>query len=59
MEGLLLEYMDWDFPYISDTDNRRISFRELDAKRHEEWKEVLEISNDNKYAVYIYRLSEV
>lgn len=59
MEGLLLEYMDWDFPYISDTDNRRISFREVDAKRLEEWKEVLEMRYDNKDAVYISRLSEV
>ena len=59
MEGLLLEHMDWDFPYISDTDNRRISFREVAAKRLEEWKEVLEMRYDNKDAVYISGLSEV
>ena len=58
MESLLLEHMDWDFPYISDTDNRRISFREAASKRLEEWKEVLEMRYDNKDAVYISRLSE-
>lgn len=59
MDSLLLEHMDWDFPYISDIDNRRISFREVASKRLEEWKEVLEMRYDNKDAVYISRLSEV
>lgn len=59
MESLLLEHMDWNFPYISDTDNRRVSFREVASKRLEEWKEVLEMRYDNKDVVYISRLSEV
>lgn len=59
MESLLLEHMDWNFPYISDIDNRRVSFREVAFKRLEEWKEVLGMRYDNKDAVYISRLSEV
>ena len=59
MESLLIEHMDWDFPYIDDVDNRKISFREVVSKRLEDWKEVLEMRYDNKDAVYISRLSEV
>lgn len=59
MESLLLEHMDWDFPYIVGVDNRKRSFREAASKRLEEWKEVLEMRYDNKDAVYISRLSEV
>ena len=59
MESLLLEHMDWDFPYIDDADNRKISFREVVSKRLREGKEVLEMRYGNKDAVYISRLSEV
>lgn len=59
MESLLLEHMDWDFPYIDDADNRKISFREVVSKRLREWKGVLEMRYGNKDAVYISRLSEV
>ena len=58
MDRLLLEYLDWDFPYI-DADDKKQSFRKVITEEVKEWKEVLEKRYDNKEAVYIARLSEV
>lgn len=58
MESLLLENLDWDFPYIDAYDKKR-SFREVVSEEAREWKEVLEKRYDNREAVYISRLSEV
>lgn len=58
MDSLLLENLDWDFPYI-DADDKKRSFREIVFEEVREWKEVLEKRYDNKEAVYIARLSEV
>ena len=58
MDRLLLEYLDWDFPYI-DADDKKQSFRKVISEEVKEWKEVLEKRYDNKEAVYIARLSEV
>lgn len=58
MDRLLLEYLDWDFPYI-DADDKKQSFRKVITEEVKEWKEVLEKRYDNKDAVYIARLSEV
>ena len=58
MDRLLIEYLDWDFPYI-DADDKKQSFRKVITEEVKEWKEVLEKRYDNKEAVYIARLSEV
>ena len=58
MDRLLLEYLDWDFPYI-DADDKKQSFRKVITEEVKEWKEVLEKRYDNREAVYISRLSEV
>ena len=58
MDSLLLENLDWDFPYI-DADDKKQSFRKVISEEVKEWKEVLEKRYDNKEAVYIARLSEV
>lgn len=58
MESLLLENLDWNFPYIDAYDKKR-SFREVVSEEAREWKEVLEKRYDNREAVYISRLSEV
>ena len=60
MENLLLEYLDWDFPYIEANDKKqKRSFRGVVSEEVREWKEVLEKRYDNRDAVYISRLSEV
>lgn len=58
MDRLLLEYLDWDFPYIDAYDKKQ-SFRKVITEEVKEWKEVLEKRYDNREAVYISRLSEV